>query len=149
MNDTIEREIFIEAGIDRVWSLVSKAGFWVGDEVRFEHDVPPGETVVIETVEYGHFPVRVEHFDPPHRAVYTWASGFPNTELSASNSTRVEFTLTEQDGGVLVRVCESGFSKLDGTPDFRSRNLADNTAGWKAQMQSLRDAGEAKVAPQP
>jgi hypothetical protein len=48
-SDTIEREIFIMSTIDHVWSLVSKVGFWVGDDLRFDTEAREGELVVIDT----------------------------------------------------------------------------------------------------
>lgn len=138
--DTIEQEIFIEAGIDHVWSLVAKTGFWVGDELTFEIDAAEGTTAVIETERYGSFPVQVERLEPPHYAVYRWASGFPGATPTEVNSTLVEFRLFEQDGGVLVRLKESGFASLEGGDDFRVANRNDNVEGWPAQLARLRAA---------
>lgn len=137
-DDAIEREIFIEAGIERVWSLVSKAGFWVGDELHFEARAGVGETEIVETADYGAFPVRVERLDAPRYAAYRWASAFPGAELSDATSTLVEFTLTEQNGGVLVRVRESGFDRIEGTASFRDTHRSKNGAGWEIQMERLR-----------
>jgi uncharacterized protein YndB with AHSA1/START domain len=141
-DDAIEREIFIRAGIDHVWSLVSKAGFWVGDELHFDADADEGETVVIDTAAYGQFPVRVDRLQPPHYAAYRWASGFPGANPAEGNSTLVEFTLVEQDGGVLLRLKESGFASLAGTEDFHDSRLDDNAKGWAAQLERLRRVAE-------
>ena len=140
--DAIEREIFIGTDLDRVWSMVSKAGFWVGDALHFETEAGEGETVVIETEQYGHFPVRVDRLDPPRYAAYRWASGYPNAALTDTNSTLVEFTLVEHDGGVLLRLRESGFAALDGNDDFRVARWTDNTSGWTLQLDRLREASE-------
>jgi uncharacterized protein YndB with AHSA1/START domain len=140
--DAIEREIFIRADIDRVWSLVSKAGFWVGDDLHFDADAREGETVVIDAGTHGRFPVRVDRFESPRYAAYRWASGFPGAEPTVANSTLVEFTLVEQDGGVLLRVKESGFATLAGAPAFRDARRDDNVAGWAAQLERLRRAAE-------
>lgn len=142
MQDSIEREIFIRADIERVWSLVSRAGFWVGDTLRFDAEAREGETVVIETEQYGRFPVQVVRLDPPRYAAYRWASAFPNSDLSATNATSVEFTLTPQDGGVLVTVRESGFATIEGTDEFRAARYADNVSGWGRQLEQLRQVAE-------
>lgn len=144
--DAIEREMFIGAGIEQVWSLVSRAGFWVGDELHFDMDASEGETVVIETATYGRFPVQVDRLEPPRYAAYRWASGFPGEEPSETNSTLVEFTLVEQEDGVLLRLRESGFAKLAGTRDFRAARRADNVAGWTTQFERLRHIAEAVPA---
>jgi uncharacterized protein YndB with AHSA1/START domain len=141
-DDAIEREIFIRAGIERVWSLVSKAGFWVGDDLHFDADADEGETVVIDTTAYGRFPVRVCRLQPPHYAAFRWASGFPGADPAEGNSTLVEFTLVEQDGGVLLRLKESGFATLAGTQDFRNAKRSDNADGWVMQLDRLRRVAE-------
>ena len=145
--DAIEREIFIEAGIERVWSLVSKTGFWVGDGLRFDVDAKEGETVALDAGAYGRFPVRVERLDPPRYAAYRWASAFPGVAPTAANSTLVEIILVEWEGGVLLRLRESGFASLSGGRDFRTAKRDDNVAGWAMQLERLRLAGEGVAAP--
>ncbi|MGD9892826.1 MAG: SRPBCC domain-containing protein [Dehalococcoidia bacterium] len=146
-DDAIEREIFICAGIERVWSLVSKAGFWVGDDLHFDADADEGETVVIDTAAYGRFRVRVDRLQPPHYAAYRWASGFLSVDPAEGNSTLVEFTLVEQDGGVLLRIKESGFASLAGTEDFHNSRLDDNAEGWTMQIERLRRVAEGVSVP--
>lgn len=143
--DRIEREIFIRAGIERVWSLVSRAGFWVGDELRFDAEAAEGQTVVMDAGPRGRFPVRVERLEPPRYAAYRWASGFPGEEPTGNNATLVEFSLVERDGGVVVRVVESGFATLRGTRGFRDARREDNVAGWAMQLARLVTAAEAPV----
>ncbi len=140
--DRIEREVFIRAGIERVWSLGSRAGFWVGQELRFDAEAAEGETVVMDAGPRGRFPVRVERLEPPRYAAYRWASGFPGEDPAGNNATLVEFTLSEKDGGVVVRVVESGFAALRGTPGFRAARHEDNAAGWAMQMARLVAAAE-------
>lgn len=142
MIDAIEREMYIDAGIEHVWSLVSKAGFWVGNEPHFDAVAGEGETVLIVTDAYGDFPVRVETLDPPRYAAYRWASGYPGAQLTEANSTLVEFTLVERDGGVLLQLRESGFATLGATLDFRAARHLDNTTGWESQLDRLRQIAE-------
>jgi len=145
--DTIERDIFIRAGIDHVWSFVSRTGFWVGEEVRFDLDAAEGETVVIETNRFGTFPVKVERLDPPRYAAYRWASGYPGAYPDETNSTLVEFWLAEDGDGVTVRLRESGFASLVGAADFRRQQRDDNVEGWAMQLDALRRAAEAGHTP--
>ncbi len=137
-SNVIEREVFISAGIERVWSLVSKVGFWVGEQVHFDNEAGAGEMVTIDTDKYGSYPVRVIQLDPPRYAAYRWASGFPGQEPTDENSTLVEFTLTEQNGGVSVLLKESGFAGISGGLD----KYGDNVQGWEGQMEALRKAAE-------
>jgi uncharacterized protein YndB with AHSA1/START domain len=138
-NDAIEREIFIRAEIDRVWSLISKVGFWVGDDLHFETDANEGELVVVNTTRYGSFPVQVERLEAPRYAAYRWASGFPGANPTEANSTIVEFTLVEQDGGVVLRLRESGFAELASEPSMRDSIRDANVAGWSQQLDRLCD----------
>jgi uncharacterized protein YndB with AHSA1/START domain len=140
--NVIRRETFIAAPVARVWSLVSHVGFWVGPDVRFDGVAAEGETVTIDAGECGRFPVRVERLEPPRYAAYRWASAFPGAALSAANSTLVEFDLAEQDGGVVLRVTESGFAGLAGTVEFRRARRADNVGGWAAQLARLAAVAE-------
>lgn len=135
--NTIEREIFIRAGIERVWSLVSKAGFWVGEELDFSYVVEEGGSVTVN-VEEGSFPVLVERLDAPRYAAYRWASGVAGVAPTAENSTLVEFSLTEQDGGVLLRLKESGFAEIPGG----AANYEDNSFGWPKQLERLQQVAE-------
>lgn len=143
--DAIECEIFIRAGVERVWALVSKTGFWIGDELRFDVEAREGESAVIEVARRGRFPVLVERLEPPRYAAYRWASAFPGDAPTASNSTLVEIRLVERDGGVLVRLRESGFAAL-GERSFGPGSREDNIAGWAMQFERLRIAGEGALA---
>jgi len=132
--NAIEREVFIRAGIDHVWSLVSKVGFWIGEELRFDMEAVEGETTTIATANYGSFPVRVDRLEAPRYAAYSWASTAPGALPTAENSTLVEFRLVEQDGGVMVHVSESGFASLPGGPEARAAAYDNNVGGWEQQL---------------
>lgn len=83
--------------------------------------------------------VRLE---PPRYAAYRWASGFPGEEPGEANATLVEVSLAERDGGVVVRVVESGFAGLRGGRTFRDARHEDNVAGWAMQLARLVAAAE-------
>jgi len=136
--NAIEREIFIRAGIDRVWSLVSKTGFWVGEQVHFDVEASEGETVVIDTDKYGSYPVLVTRLDAPRYAAYRWASAFPGESPTDSNSTLVEFTLSEREDGVLLQFRESGFAGITGG----IKKYEDNVEGWTHQLAALQSVAE-------
>lgn len=145
--NAIEREIFIRAGIEHVWSLVSKVGFWIGDELRFDIEAVEGETAIIETERHGSFPVRVDRLESPRYAAYRWASSAPGSTPTDENSTLVEFRLVEQDGGVLVQLRESGFAGLAGGPPVRDAAHEANTAGWRLQLERLEHVAERVAVP--
>ncbi|WP_042408331.1 SRPBCC domain-containing protein [Streptacidiphilus carbonis] len=141
--DRIERETLIAAPLERVWSLVTETGFWVGDTAAQSGvTAKEGESLVAKNAEYGDFPVRVEKVEPQTYVAYRWASAYPGQELSGDNSTLVEFTLTPQDGGTLLRVVESGFAALAGSAELRDRALKDNTGGWPQVLDAFRARAE-------
>jgi uncharacterized protein YndB with AHSA1/START domain len=143
VSDSIVRDIHIDAGIDRVWSLVSKSGWWIGDEPVWTNPAVVGEVVTIVHEKYGNFDVLTETLDPPRYAAYRWASAFRDQKPVDANTTLIEFTLTERDGGVVVSVKESGFSTLPGTDDFRTEQYKGNVEGWGIMLGFLKRDSEA------
>ncbi|TFV83362.1 SRPBCC domain-containing protein [Blastococcus sp. CT_GayMR16] len=141
--DRIERETLIAAPLERVWTLVAQPGFWVADEATLAGTVArEGESMVAKNAQYGEFPVRVEKVDAPTYLAYRWASAFPGAELSADNSTLVEFTLTAEGDTTRLRVVESGFAALAGSEELRSKAVEDNTGGWPQVLDALKTRAE-------
>ncbi|KOU57313.1 polyketide cyclase [Streptomyces sp. WM4235] len=141
--DRIEREILIEAPVERVWSLVADPGFWVSDTAGPTGAVAEaGASVVAKSAEYGDFPVRVEEVEPHTRVSYRWASAFPGEEPREDNSTLVEFTLPPEGDATRLRVVESGFSALAGSEELRRKAVADNTGGWPQVFDALKNRAE-------
>jgi len=145
VTDSIEREITIQAGLPTVWDLVSEPGWWVG-KADAEPVRKPGAVTVRRSQEWGSYPVRVEELRPPSYAAFRWASLFRDQDLTEANSTLVEFWLTETDGGVHVRVVESGFEALDATPEQIAQGVSDNTGGWGEELDELRKTVESAAA---
>lgn len=139
IQDRIERETLIAASLDRVWSLVTDTGFWIGPT-----GVPavPGETTVSHHDEYGDFPVRVEKVDPKSYVAYRWASAFAGRELDEGHTTLIEFTLTPEPEGIRLRVVESGFATLDAPDEQRRGALKDNSEGWVQVLEALTKRAE-------
>lgn len=142
--DRIERQITIDAPVERVWPLVAEPGWWVGDGDRAgQRRYRKGELEIIEDPRHGTFPVRVDGMEPQRYAAYSWVSTSPGTEPAEGVATRVEFWLSELTGGVtLVRVVESGFAALTAPDDERGQAVEDNTAGWTEQLSRLKSRAE-------
>ncbi|WP_406060818.1 SRPBCC domain-containing protein [Streptomyces sp. NBC_01077] len=141
--DRIERETLIDAPLERVWTLVAQPGFWVADEASVAGTVAKeGESMLARNSVHGDFPVRVEKVEPPTYVAYRWASAFSGQELSEDNTTLVEFTLTEEDGGTRLRVVESGFASLPGSEDLRTQAVRDNTRGWPEVIAAFKKRAE-------
>lgn len=70
----------------------------------------------------------------------TPASAEPDSALDALTSTLVEFWIEERaDGGVVLRVAESGFEGLDRSAEERRRMFDENTEGWAIELGFARD----------
>ena len=141
--DMIEREIAIDAPLARVWELVCEPGWWVGDGDRSaQRRWREGDLEVVEDPKYGRYPIQVEALDPPRHAAYRWAFAFPGEAPDAANSTRVEFWLSERDGGTLLRVVESGFDTLIAARGIDASVVDGNVEGWTMQLGVAKSVTE-------
>ena len=147
--DQIERETVIDAPVERVWELITEpehVGRWFGD-AGATIDLRPGGEMVVRWAEHGDNHARVVDVEPHTRFSYRWAPfDEPGGEQPVEgNSTLVEFSLTPEGDGTRLRVVESGFASLATSDEQRKRNHADNTGGWRSELDELRDYA-AKVA---
>lgn len=133
--DRIEREIMIDAPVERVWRLVSEPGWWIGDaDHSGQVTSRAADLVVVDFPPYGRFPVLTVSSDAPRHIAYR--SSDSDQPLEEGTCTLVEFFLTEQDGGTLLRVVESGFAALAKSAEERAAAVEDNIDGWEQQLGS-------------
>ena len=149
MQDTIEREVRIDAPVERVWSLLTEAehlGRWFGD-AGAEIDLRPGGAMALHWTDMDSAHGRVEAVEPHTRFAYRWApfKDPSGDEPVEGNSTLVEFTLHPERDATRLRVVESGFTSLATSDDQRARNIEANTGGWEHETGELRAYAE-KVA---
>lgn len=129
--DRIERQIFIDAPVGRVWELVSVPAFWVAEASAVEGmTAAAGLELVADNPHVGKVAVRVLAVDEPTAISYLWASAFPGQDLRDDNSTTVEFSLLPKGDGTVLRVVESGFDALALSPDSKTRAYGFNDDGW-------------------
>jgi uncharacterized protein YndB with AHSA1/START domain len=143
--ERIEREVVVDAPVERVWEIVTDArhvGTWFGDSA--EIDLRPGGEMIVRWDEHGVVHARVETVEPPHRFAFRWARPM-GAEPGLRNTTLVEFTLGAEGDGTLLRVVESGFPELDGTDEEKARYAEGNTKGWAHELDELRDYAEQLV----
>ncbi|WP_022927818.1 SRPBCC family protein [Patulibacter americanus] len=145
IQDTIEREIDIEAPPERVWALVTQAehlGRWFGD-AGASVDLRPGGALAFRWTEHGETDGRVEAVEPPHRFTFRWRApgefGYGEGPLGPENSTLVEFALTPHGAGTRLRVVEQGFAALAGADEARGRHRDGNVRGWQAELGELAE----------
>jgi uncharacterized protein YndB with AHSA1/START domain len=136
--DQIEREVVIDAPIERVWALITEAkhfGAWFADSGA-EIDLRPGGAMSLSWEEQGTVRARVERVEPPRLFSYRWANAI-DAEPVDGHSTLVEFSLAAEDGGTRVRVVESGFAGLDIPEEDRRGQVDGNTKGWEIELGHL------------
>ena len=141
--DKIERDVLIDAPVERVWALITQAehlGTWFGD-AGADIDLREGGDLELRWKEHGISRGRIERVEEPTAFAFRWAP-FKNpggAEPVNGNSTLVEFTLVTEGDGTRLRVAETGFASLDTSPDQQARNHEGNSRGWSLELGELVD----------
>ena len=142
--DRIERQILLKAPRERIWRALSdpaEFGAWFG--VVFD----PGAAFTPGTEARGHithpgyehlvFTALIDRVEPQRVLSFRWHPYAidPAVDYSKEPMTRVEFTLDEGPGGILLRIVESGF---DAIPESRRASaFAGNSKGWEGQLANI------------
>jgi uncharacterized protein YndB with AHSA1/START domain len=137
--DQIEREIIINAPVDRVWAALTEPqhlGTWFGDSGA-EVDLRPGGTLTITWKEYGTARTTIERVEPKSFFSWRWTPGGIK-DTTPDNTTLVEFSLVPEGAGTRLKVVESGFRNLKVTDEEKSQAFKDNTGGWQSEIDELR-----------
>lgn len=139
--DRIERQIDIDAGVERVYRLISQPGWWINDGVIIDHRIETdGDVSVVHDPKHGAFHIRTVRQDPPRYVSFRWLGGDGNREREENApGTLVEFWVDERPGGgVSVRVVESGFASLPVSEEERRRGYQDNSEGWEIELGAAK-----------
>jgi uncharacterized protein YndB with AHSA1/START domain len=146
MNDQIERQVHIDAPAAKVWAVITSPehiGEWF-TPFRPQGDGPldlrPGATMTLELGDET-YPTVVVQADPPHLFSYRWAMAEPGNTPTDDNSTLVEFTITADGDGSVLRVVESGFARLAIPADDKA-SLESHTQGWPGIIDKVRAQAE-------
>lgn len=140
-DDRIERAIEINAPAEIVWDLVVIPGWYINDGTIREHRIERrGEVDVVYDEKHGAFPIRTLKLERPRYAAFRWEQ---DSELNASfdmgGSTLVEFWIEDRiDGGVTLRVVESGFASLNRTAEERRKMIEENSEGWTIELAAAK-----------
>ena len=152
--DRIEKEVLLNAPLDRVWRAISDAdefGQWFG--VRFDGPFEPGAsltgvitpTAVDDDVAKAQEPYagkadtwQIVAVEPHRRLAFRWHPyGVEDgVDYSKEPTTLVEFTLEDTADGVLLRIVESGFQAIPA--ERRQSAFESNSEGWSAQTELIR-----------
>jgi uncharacterized protein YndB with AHSA1/START domain len=140
--DRIEREIHLRAPRSRVWRAISdprEFGAWFG--VKLEGAFAPGAHVTgkMTNKDYSHLTMAIwiEKVEPERLLSYRWHPFAidPGVDYSKEPKTLVELTLSEADGGTLLKIVETGF---DAVPlARRAKAFEMNTHGWEMQSRQI------------
>lgn len=138
--DTIEREVLIQAPVDRVWSMITEAehlGAWFG-EAGADIDLRPGGALEVRWDGHSLTGV-VAVVDPTRRFAFRWRQidGTADANLADGNSTLVEFSLEREGEATRVRLVESGFAALDLSAEDRSSMHESHAGGWPLELGDL------------
>jgi uncharacterized protein YndB with AHSA1/START domain len=146
--DRIEREITIEAPVERVWAVLTEpehVGRWFGTGEPTPVDLRPGGTMLLD--HGSKFPTTIVKVDPPHYFSYRWASAYPGEVAVEGNSTLVEFSLTPEGGSTRLRVVETGFADLVIPEETKAgASWESHSAGWTEKAGSLKEYAERLAA---
>jgi uncharacterized protein YndB with AHSA1/START domain len=136
--DSVEREVYVEARPEEVWAAVTQpAGLarWYafgGAEI----DLRPGGRLVLRWDEHGQFRGFVEKVEPGRRFAYRYAVA-PDVDPAPGNANLVEFTLTPEGEGTRLLVVESGFDRLDLTPEQQTEHADQSSQAWENSLGLL------------
>lgn len=143
MSDRIEKQLHLRAPRSCVFRALADAqefGRWFGAQV--DGAFVAGKTAhakIVDPPGYEHldFQMHIERIEPESVFAFRWHpyAVDPKVDYSHEQPTLCTFTLSDHEGGTLLRLVESGF---DGVPAGR-RALAFrmNAEGWTEQMERI------------
>lgn len=148
--DSIRRQIDIDASAEKVWSLITRPGWYVNDgtvlddpDTRVETADDGTEIAVVTHPTMGEFRFRTIELDEPRYAAFRWL-GTPYRD--ATEGTLVEFRIEENPaGGVTLEVLESGFSTLSEDPAVWLKEREGNDNGWAQELEAAKTYVEARA----
>lgn len=148
--DSISRQIDIEASADKVWSLITRPGWFVNDgtvlddsDTRVETAADGTEVAVVTHPTMGEFRFRTVELDEPRYAAFRWL-GTPFRDVT--EGTLVEFWIKDNPaGGVTLEVLESGFSTLSDDPAVWLKEREGNDNGWAMELEVAKAYAEARA----
>lgn len=137
VEDRIERDIPIDAPIERVWQLVSEPGWWINAGEITEHRIEwQDDLAVVHDDANGQFTIRTIRADPPRYVSFRWELGGDGKPDDLH--TLVEFFLDDRPGGVTLRVVESGFASLDLPAERHRARFDENSEGWEIELAAAQ-----------
>ncbi|MFC7581447.1 toxin [Schaalia naturae] len=143
--DTIEADVIIHADLEDVWSLVSEPGWWINDGPLGDHETDRGDDGLFRVTDpqAGTWLVAREDEDPMDVVSYRWYP-LAGDDFPEERTTRVEFSLSEEDGGIALHVEESGLSGVSDDPEEARQAWEDSAGMWPDELLAARDHLESR-----
>lgn len=145
MQDTIQREIIINALKEKVYNAISnpkEVTKWFPETLEGHYKV--GEQPIFGFGEHGKNQIYITAAQPNEYFAFRWVPGanhFLGDVLKVPN-TLVEFHIAEQaDGTCKVTLTESGFAMLP--PELMDSAFKQNSGGWEFMLSRLEKYFEA------
>lgn len=138
MQDKIEREISIKASKERVYAALTDPAQivkWFSDAV--EGDLTEGNQPILSFGEHGKTQIYVVATRPYEYFAFRWVPGanYFIGDVLSTDTTLVEFNITEAGGVSIVTMTESGFAKLP--VELAEASFQQNTGGWSYMLLRL------------
>ena len=140
--DRIEKQIVLRAPRSRVWRALTDAdevSAWFGVRIRGGFQIGKDASGPVTYPGYEHltFTAYIEEMRPQSYFAFRW---HPNAvergvDYSAEPTTLVEFHLEEVPEGTVLKVTESGFSRIPAAR--RAEAFRSNEGGWAIQLQNI------------
>jgi uncharacterized protein YndB with AHSA1/START domain len=152
--DRIEKTIFLNAPVAKVWRAISDAGEfgrWFG--MSFDGGFATGAkltgTIVMTEVDPDiakaqkphvgkSFEIWIETLEPERQVSFRWHPFAIDTgaDYSKEPTTLVVFNIAPEEKGTRLTITESGFDRIP--LQRRAAAFAANDGGWQAQTQLLK-----------
>lgn len=147
--NSITKEILLRAPRARVWSALADStefGAWFGMEMEGAFEAGKAVSGRIRYADENDpmyqfrdmpFEMVIDRMEPERLFSYRWHPGMPEPGKDYSNEpmTLVEFTLTDDPGGTLLTIVESGFDAIPA--ERRVAVFTMNTEGWEGQTMAI------------
>jgi uncharacterized protein YndB with AHSA1/START domain len=142
--DRIERKVLIKGTRARVWRSLGNAaefGEWFGVDFKgkaFAEGKHIQGKITYPGYEHLTMDVLIERIVPEELLSWHWhpAAVDPKVDYSQEPTTLVVFELHEVDGGIMLKVVESGLDKI---PIARRADVFRmNSSGWDEQMENIK-----------
>ena len=138
MQDTIERKIIIKAPKERVYAAISEPTqivAWFPNAI--EGELAEGEQPIFNFGEHGKTQIYVVAMQPHDYFAYRWVPGANHFigDVLSTDTTLVEFRITESDGVSTVTLTESGFTKIP--VELAKAAFEQNSGGWNLMLGRL------------